>query len=275
MRQDVGDIGLYYEVHGDAADNARPWLVFSHSLACNSGMWWPQLAEFARDYRVLAFDTRGHGGSDAPAGPYTMDMLADDAHGLMRALGIRNAHFAGLSMGGMIGQALTLRHPDSIASLTIADSASRWPAAAIDVFAQRAATALRSGMAPLVDATLARWFTPEFHKSDVDAVARVGDMILRTPVAGYVGCSEAIPRINLTHRLREITCPILVLVGDRDPGTPVSMSQAIHDNAPGSELVIIEHAAHLSNVEQAGAFNRTLRRFLDRVRATSHNQGGH
>jgi 3-oxoadipate enol-lactonase len=274
MRQNVGDIGLYYEVHGDAVDNARPWLVFSHSLACDSGMWWPQLAEFARDYRVLAFDTRGHGRSDAPAGPYTMDMLADDAHGLMRALGIRNAHFAGLSMGGMIGQALTLRHPELVASLTIADSASRWPAEAIGLFAERAATALRSGMAPLVDATLARWFTPEFHKSDLNAVARVGDMILHTPVAGYVGCSEAIPRINMTERLREITCPMLVMVGDRDPGTPVAMSRQIHDNAPGSELVIIEHAAHLSNVEQPVAFNQTLRRFLDQVRATTSGKVG-
>ena len=272
MHQDIGDIGLHYEVHGDARDNARPWLVFSHSLACNAGMWWPQLDDFARDYRVLAFDTRGHGRSDAPAGRYTMDMLADDAHLLMRALGIQSAHFAGLSMGGMIGQALTLKHPHLIDSLTIADSTSRWPADAIELFAQRAATAMRSGMAPLVDATLARWFTPEFRKSDVDAVARVGDMILHTPVAGYVGCSEAIPRINMTERLREITCPILVIVGDRDPGTPVAMSQAIHDNAPGSELVIIEHAAHLSNVEQPVTFNQALRRFLDQATAATKHK---
>jgi len=272
MRLDVGGIGLYYEVHGDVGDEARPWLVFSHSLACHAGMWWPQLAEFARDYRVLAFDTRGHGRSDAPEGDYTMDMLADDAHSLMRTLGIRSAHFAGLSMGGMIGQALTLRHPQLIDSLTIADSTSRWPADAIELFAQRAATAMRSGMSALVEATLARWFTPEFHKSDADAVARVGDMILHTPVAGYVGCSAAIPRINMTQRLREITCPILIMVGDRDPGTPVAMSQAIHDNALGSELVIIEHAAHLSNVEQPAIFNRALRRFLDQAIATTKHK---
>jgi 3-oxoadipate enol-lactonase len=274
MRQAVGEIGLYYELHGDTGNEARPWLVFSHSLACNSAMWRPQLVEFARDYRVLAFDTRGHGRSDVPAGPYTMEMLAEDAYRLLRELGIHNAHFAGLSMGGMIGQALTLRHPDSIASLTIADSTSRWPAEAISVFAQRSMMALQSGMAPLVDATLARWFTPEFRKSNIDEVAQIGDMILHTPVAGYVGCSEAIPRINLTHRLREITCPILVIVGDRDPGTPASMSQEIHDNAPGSELVIIEHAAHLSNVEQPVVFNQTLWRFLDRARATTDRKAG-
>jgi len=272
MRQAVGEIGLYYELHGDTGNAARPWLVFSHSLACNSAMWRPQLAEFARDYRVLSFDTRGHWQSDVPAGPYTMEMLAEDAHCLLRELGIHKAHFAGLSMGGMIGQVLTLRHPDSIASLTIADSTSRWPAEAISVFAQRSQVALESGMAPLVDATLARWFTPEFRKSNTDEVARIGDMILHTPVAGYVGCSEAITKIDLTHRLREITCPIMVIVGDRDPGTPVSMSQEIHKNAPRSELVVIEHAAHLSNVEQPIAFNQTLRRFLDRASAATERK---
>ncbi len=274
MRQAVGEIGLYYELHGDTGNDARPWLVFSHSLACDSAMWRPQLAEFARDYRVLAFDTRGHGRSDAPPGPYTMEMLAEDAHRLLLELGIHNTHFVGLSMGGMIGQTLTLHHPHSIASLTIADSTSRWPPEAVGVFAQRSQTALQSGMAPLVDATLARWFTPEFRKSNVDEVARIGDMILHTPVAGYVGCSEAIPRISLTHRLHEITCPILVIVGDRDPGTPVSMSQEIHKSAPRSELVIIEHAAHLSNVEQPDVFNQTLRSFLDRAGARTERKAG-
>jgi 3-oxoadipate enol-lactonase len=138
----------------------------------------------------------------------------------------------------------------------------------VELFAERARTAQRSGMAPLVQATLSRWFTAEFRASQSDEVARIGEMIQNTPVAGYAGCSAAIPRLDVTHRLREIACPILVLVGDRDPGTPPSMSQEIHDNAPGSELVTIEHAAHLSNVEQPVAFNLALRRFLDRARAT-------
>jgi 3-oxoadipate enol-lactonase len=262
VRQSVGEIELYYEVHGDAGDASKPWLVFSHSLACTTDMWQPQLADFARHYRVLAFDTRGHGRSDAPAGPYTMDMLAEDAYALLCALGIHRVHFTGLSMGGMIGQALTLRHPESVASLTIADSTSRWPEEALAVFSERAAIALRSGMAPLVDATLGRWFTSEFRRSNPDAVARVGAMIRQTPVAGYAGCSDAIPRINLTHRLREITCPVLVIVGDSDPGTPPSMSQEIHAHVPGARLVVIERAAHLSNVERPYAFNNALRQFL-------------
>jgi 3-oxoadipate enol-lactonase len=267
VKQDTGGLELYYELHGTPDREDLPWLVFSHSLACNSAMWAPQLDEFTRDFRILAFDTRGHGRSDAPAGPYTMDELAGDTWRLLKSLGIPSAHFIGLSMGGMIGQALALEHPECVSSLTLADTTSRWPPGAAAMFGQRAATALTSGMAPLVEGTLARWFTPEFHGSNPAAVARIGEMILTTPVAGYVACSEAIPRIDYTDRLREIRCPVLVIVGDRDPGTPVAMSQAIHDNAPGSQLEVIDHAAHLSNVEQPEAFNRTLRGFLDRVRS--------
>ena len=120
MKQISNGINLYYEIHGRRDDASCPWLIFSHSLACSVAMWTPQLAEFARDYRVLAFDTRGHGSSDAPAGPYTFDQLADDLHGLLGALKITAAHFVGLSIGGMIGQVFALRHPGIFRSLTIA-----------------------------------------------------------------------------------------------------------------------------------------------------------
>jgi 3-oxoadipate enol-lactonase len=264
MKIDVGGAQLYYEIHGDAADDRRPWLILSHSLACSTGMWAPQVAAFSDRYRILAFDTRGHGQSDAPPGPYTMELLAADLHALLGALRIHRAHFIGLSMGGMIGQTYALAHPDVFATLTLADTTSRWPPEARQVFAERAQTAVAHGMAPLVEATLGRWFTPPFHRSNPADVARVGDMIRSTPVAGYVGCSDAIPRIDTTLRLREIRCPILVIVGKDDPGTPVAMSRTIHENAPGSELVIIDSAAHLSNLEQPQRFNDALARFLGR-----------
>jgi 3-oxoadipate enol-lactonase len=263
MKLTVRDMELYYELHGEVGDADRPWLVFSHSLACETGMWAPQLAEFARQYRVLAFDTRGHGRSAAPPGPYTMDLLAQDLDWLLNALEISKAHFVGLSMGGMIGETYALSHRDAFASLTLADTTSRWPPEAMSVFAERARVALERGMDPLVEATLGRWFTPAFHKSNPADVAKIGDMIRRTPPVGYAGCSDAIPRVNVTARLREIRCPILVMVGKEDPGTPVSMSREIHENAPGSQLTVIDNAAHLSNVEQAAVFNRILHRFLD------------
>jgi 3-oxoadipate enol-lactonase len=267
MKIDVGGAGLYYEIHADGEGARRPWLILSHSLACNTEMWTPQVAEFSRRYRILAFDTRGHGRSDAPPGPYTMELLAADLHALLGSLRISKAHFVGLSMGGMIGQTYALRHPDVFESLTLADTTSRWPAEASQVFAERVQTALAKGMDPLVEATLGRWFTPPFHRSNPADVARVGDMIRATPVAGYAGCSDCIPRIDTTARLREIRCPILVICGKDDPGTPLAMSRVIHENAPGSELVIIESAAHLSNLEQPLVFNQAVARFLGRFDA--------
>jgi 3-oxoadipate enol-lactonase len=272
MKQSANGIDLHCEIHGARGDDSRPpWLVLSHSLACSVAMWAPQLTQFARRYRVLAFDTRGHGASDAPAGPYTFDQLADDLRGLLNAFGITAAHFVGLSMGGMIGQVFALRHPGIFSSLTIADSTSRWPPEAIDLFAGRVKTAQAQGMEPLVKPTLERWFTPPFHKSHPAEVAKIGAAIRATPVAGYAGCSHAIPRIDTTARLKEIGCPILVIVGKDDPGTPLAMSQTIHENAPGSELTVLENAAHISNIEQAADFNRVLAGFLERCDEAERN----
>lgn len=262
MKHQLDDAGIYYEIHGDTADERRPWLIFSHSVACAVAMWRPQLSAFADRYRVLAFDTRGHGRSDAPPGPYTMEQLADDLHGLLNALQITRAHFVGLSMGGMIGQTYALAHPGRFNSLTLADSTSQWPASATAVFAERAETALTQGMEPLVQSTLGRWFTPAFHRSHPDEVARVAAMIRSTSPVGYAASCAAIPRIDTTARLRAIACPMLVMVGRDDPGTPVEMSRTIHENAPGSRLIVIDNAAHLSNIEQPVIFNRTLANFL-------------
>jgi 3-oxoadipate enol-lactonase len=273
MQQKSNGTDLYYEIHGAREDDSRPWLVLSHSLACSVAMWTPQLAKFSHHYRVLAFDTRGHGSSEAPAGPYTLDQLADDLRGLLDGLGITAAHFAGLSMGGMIGQVFALRHPGILRSLTIADSTSRWPPEAVDLFAGRVKIAQTQGMEPLVKPTLDRWFTPSFHKSNAAEVAKIGVAIRATPVAGYAGCSYAIPRIDTTRRLKEIHCPILVIVGKEDPGTPLVMSQEIHANSPGSELVVLENAAHISNIEQPTNFNRALEGFLERCERTEQSAG--
>jgi 3-oxoadipate enol-lactonase len=264
MKRTSNGVDLYYEILGDSGDESRPWLVFSHSLACSTAMWEPQLWEFAHRYRVLAFDTRGHGSSDAPPGLYTLDQLADDLHGLLRGLDIGAAHFVGLSMGGMIGQVFALKYPGIFTSLTIADSTSRWPPEAIGLFAGRVKEAQTHGMEPLVKPTLERWFTAPFRESKPAEVERIGCLIRTTPVAGYAGCCHAIPRIDTTQRLKEIACPILVIVGRDDPGTPLVMSQEIHANAPGSELVVIENAAHISNIEQPDHFNRALAAFLER-----------
>jgi len=259
MKAKTNGIETYYELHGK---EGLPWLVLSHSLACSVRMWDEQIAAFRDRYRILAYDTRGHGGSDAPAGAYTLELLADDLKALLDHLRIARAHYCGLSMGGMIGQTYALKYPGTFATLTLADTTSRIPAEAVPVWQDRIRTAERQGMQPLVEPTLARWFTEPYRKAQPQTMRRIGDLIGSTPVAGYAGCCQAIPKINLTSRLKEIRCPILILVGEDDPGTPVAMSKEIHENAPGSKLVVLPRAAHLSNIEQSGGFNRALDEFL-------------
>ncbi len=259
MKAHVNGIEIHYEIDGK---EGAPWLVLSHSLACSVRMWDPQVAAFGDRYRILNVDTRGHGASSAPQGPYTLEMLADDLFALLGKLGISNAHFCGLSMGGMIGQTFALKYPGIFRSLTLADTTSRYPADAMPVWEERIRTAETKGMAALAQPTLERWFTGNYRKNRPAEVERIRKLILATPVAGYVGCSRAIPKINLTARLREIRCPVLVIVGEQDAGTPPAMAREIHENAPGSKLVVIPSAAHISSMEQPEAFNRTLGEFL-------------
>ena len=263
MKAKVNGIEMYYEIRGR---EGAPWLTLSHSLACSVRMWDEQIAAFQDRYRVLAFDTRGHGESMAPAGAYTLELLADDLRALLTHTGIERTHFVGLSMGGMIGQTFALKYPGVFTSLTLADTTSRYPADAAPAWSERIRTAEERGMQPLVQPTLERWFTESFRKTRPEIVARVGQLIVGTPVAGYAGCSHAIPKINLTDRLKEIRCPILVVVGEQDPGTPVAMAREIHDNAPGSKLVVLENAAHLSNMERPREFDRALSEFLAGIR---------
>jgi 3-oxoadipate enol-lactonase len=249
---------VYYEVHGK---EGAPWLVFSHSLACNVRMWDPQVEALAGRFRILVYDTRGHGQSAAPAGPYTLEMLADDLHALLKHLDIQHAHYAGLSMGGMIGQTFALKYPGLLSSLSLANTTSRYPAEAAPMWKDRVRIVQEQGMQPLVQPTLERWFTESFRKSHEAVVKKIAATILATPPAGYAGCCEAIPKINVTDRLKEIKCPILVIGGENDPATPPAMARAIHENAPGSKLAMLQ-AAHLSNLEQPEAFSRALEGFL-------------
>jgi 3-oxoadipate enol-lactonase len=259
MKATVNGIETYYEIHGK---EGAPWLVFSHSLACSVRMWDAQVEAFKDRFRVLAYDTRGHGQSAAPKGPYTLEQMADDLHGLLKNLQITKANYCGLSMGGMIGQTFALKYPGVFQSLVLCDTTSRYPAAAAPMWQERIRIAESQGLKPLVQPTLERWFTAPFRDKHKDQVAKVAAQIEKTPVAGYAGCCGAIPKIDVTARLKEIQCPALVVCGEDDPGTPPAMAREIQENLPGSKLVLIPRAAHLSNIEQPEAFNRALAGFL-------------
>ena len=259
MLIEVNGIQINYELLSKAE---APVVMLSHSLACSMAMWNPQLEVLQHHFQVLRYDMRGHGDSEATEGAYTLDQLAADAIGLLDALKIDTVHFVGLSIGGMIGQCLALNYADRLQSLTLCDTAPIIPDEAKPLFQERMDEARTKGMQALVQGTLERWFTKSYLKQNPSEVDLIRYQISTTSVAGYLGCSEAILNLNYLDWLSEIKLPTLIIVGEDDPGTPVEASQAIHKRIPHSKLVILPSAAHLSNIEQAEAFNTTLMEFL-------------
>jgi 3-oxoadipate enol-lactonase len=255
MKAKVNGTELYYEVSGS---EGAPWLILSHSLACTVRMWDPQVAVLKDRYRILNYDMRGHGQSAAPAGPYTLDMLADDVLGLMKELRIERATYMGLSIGGMIGQTLALRQTRHFDKMVLADTGHAQPPEAIKQWEERIRVAQTQGMKPLVPSTMERWFTSSFRESP--PAKRIAELIANTPVAGYVGCGQAIMKLNTTGRLKEIKLPVLAIAGEADPSAPGT--RHIGETVPGAKLVMIPMAAHIANVEQAATFNQALGNFL-------------
>ncbi|HEX7055537.1 MAG TPA: 3-oxoadipate enol-lactonase [Burkholderiales bacterium] len=244
---------------------AGPVVMLSNSLLTDYRMWEPQVPALARNYRVLRYDTRGHGGSEASEPPYSMAMLADDAVGLLDALEIARVHFVGLSMGGMIGQRLASRYPERVASLALCDTAARMPPAS--VWDERIALAQAKGTAAFVEPMTTRWLTEAYRASHADVLRGLAAMISGTSVPGFVGCCRAIQAMDHVELLATIKAPTLVLVGEHDVGTPVAAAEALHRGIAGSELRVLRDAAHLTNIEQTQAFNEALTGFLARAQA--------
>jgi len=264
MKLKAHGIEINYEIQGEG-----PVVTFGHALGTNLALWDEQARVLQGRYRVLRFDTRGHGQSSAPAGAYTLDLLADDLKGLLDGLGITQTHYAGISMGGMIGQTFALKYPAMVQSLVLCDTTSRYPADAAPVWQERIRTVEAKGMGGIMEGMLERWFTAPFRKRSPALMDRVRAMLRATNPQGYIGCCHALPKINVTDRLKELHGPALIIVGEEDPGTPLEMAREIHRALPSAELVVLRSASHLSNLEQPGEFNRVLLGFLDKVTGRS------
>lgn len=242
-----------------------PWVTLSHSLACNYEMWEREVELLAKRFTVLAYDSRGHGGTSAPPGPYTLGMIADDVKAMYDALGIRKSHWIGLSMGGVFGLATALKYPGIFESMVLADTSSRLSPEGIEAFRDRVAKVRAGGMEAMVEPTLKRWFKDSFRAKEPALMQRVAGWIRGTPAEGYIGISAAIPTIDVTHRLGEIGVPCLALVGADDIAMPPVFSETLVKHLPNAELVVIPDAGHLSNLEQPGAFEAALCNFYDRI----------
>ncbi|MFJ5382054.1 3-oxoadipate enol-lactonase [Cupriavidus sp. CER94] len=254
----AGDVQLQARIDG----REGPWVVLMHALGANLTLWDDTARHLSDRYRVLRFDLRGHGGSDAPVGAYTMTRLADDAVALMDALDIGQAHVCGVSVGGMVAQTLGVRHPDRLLSLTLVDTIDHTPMEAHPMWANRIGQAEAHGMAGMAPATMERWLTQPFRAQHPDQVERIHRMLLATPVQGFVGVAQAIVAFDLADAIGRIHCPTLVVTGDQDEGAPVSMAQSIARKIHGAKLEVLPDAAHLSFIEQPERFHAIFDAFL-------------
>jgi 3-oxoadipate enol-lactonase len=255
---EVNGTNLYYQVDGPADG---PALMLSNSLQANLAMWDSQFpALINAGLRVIRYDSRGHGRSAAPPGPYSIELLANDALAIIDALGLETVHFCGLSMGGMVGQMLAVQQGTRLQSLTLCATAAHMPPR--ELWDQRIALAQKEGMAGVVDAAIDRWFTKAGQERLHAEVHSIRDAILATPVDGYCACCAAIRDMDQRESIRSISMPTLIMVGELDVGTPPQASRLLHERIACSTLVVFPDAKHFVNVEQAAAFNDTLLGFL-------------
>jgi 3-oxoadipate enol-lactonase len=257
--------GIDLACQSDGPDDG-PVLVLSHTLATSRAMWRGQIPHFAKRYRIISYDMRGHGESAAPDYPYSLEMLGEDVVGLLDSFGIeRPAIFLGISIGGMIGQALALRHPDRFRAIILSNTISRTPPEGQAMWDQRIEAIRKDGIESQVQPTLARWLSPEFRARDPETTKWVADMIRGTPVAGMIGCARAIQKLDYTGELGRITLPTLVIAGEKDPGAPVAAAQTIHQAIKGSRLAVIPNCQHQPPIEAADRFNRIAGDFLEQL----------
>jgi len=258
MKAEANGITINYRIDGP---EGAPWLVFSNSLATSLAMWDEQTAALRDSFRVLRYDQRGHGGTDAPAGRYPFDTLLADALALMDTLAIEKANFAGLSMGGATALGLAERHPGRFERIIIADSPCQSTPQSSQQWEERIVVAQEQGIKALVEPTIARWFPAETVAQNPPHLDKVRAMIRATPVNGFIGCAAALAAHDYASAITTVKCPTLFIVGEKDGTTPVAMAE-LHEKLPGSRSVTLAGAGHISNMDQPAEFSRALRDFL-------------
>ena len=254
---------IHYSVRAPRNGKApRKTVVLSHALGCDLTMWDQLANELAVDCRVICYDHRGHGSSDAPAGPYAMADLADDAARLLRELDSGPVVWIGLSMGGMVGQEVALRHPSLVAALVIANSTSVYPDEARGMWRHRIDSVQAGGLEAIADAVMGRYFSDAFRAEHAATVARFRRRLTTTCANGYVACCAAVAAVDTSERLPRIAAPTLVIAGELDAGTPLPMSQQLAQRIPGARLDVLKNASHLSAVEESEQFAHAITQFM-------------
>ncbi len=245
----------------DGSEGA-PWIVLSNSLGATLAMWDPQIKFLTQKYRVLRYDSRGHGGSDVPEGPYSFDQLTGDVVNLMDDMGIEKASFMGLSKGGMTGLGLALHHPERFERIVCADGRADAPEGFRNMWDERIAKVRDGGLEVIADGTLASWMTPDWHEANPDASASIRAMVTSNNPDGYISCCQALKKLDYLKDLGQVTIPILFVGGEKDMGASPETMQAMADATPGGKYVQVPDAAHVANINRPEAFNAAIAPFL-------------
>ena len=244
MMVDAEGCPLYVRVDGHTA---APVLMLCNSLGTDHHLWDPQAGEWARHFRLVRYDRRGHGRSGLGNAPRTMERLARDALAIMDALGLDKVHWCGLSMGGMVGQWLAANAPRRIDKLILSNTSAYF--ADKSIWDGRIKFVQEKGLAALVGPNMERWFTKDFREREPDAIARMSEMFLGTPPEGYIACGYAIRDMDHRDLLPKIRARTLVIAGRHDPATTVEAAEFIRSRIPGAALTVLD-AAHIANIEQ-------------------------
>ena len=251
------DAQINYQTFGDAS---KPALVFSNSLGTNFKMWQPQIDFFAQDHFVICYDTRGHGGSEAPQGPYTIDQLGQDVVNLLDHLNIEKAAFCGISMGGLTGQWLAINRPERFNQVVVCNTAAK--IGQEQAWNDRAALVREQGLQPIASTAASRWFTEPFIQSNATVVNSLQNDLGAGSPEGYASCCEALAKADVREQLKQVKIPVFIIAGQQDPVTTMEDGLFIQKQIFNSQLFNI-NASHISNLEQPEDFNNTIINFLN------------
>ncbi|WP_179995498.1 3-oxoadipate enol-lactonase [Acinetobacter sp. YH16053] len=250
------DAQINYQTFGDAT---KPALIFSNSLGTNFKMWQAQIDFFQQDFFVICYDTRGHGASSAPQGPYSIDQLGQDVVNLLDHLNVEKAAFCGISMGGLTGQWLAIHRPERFNQVVVCNTAAK--IGQEQAWNDRAALVREQGLQPIASTAASRWFTEPFIQSNATVVNNLQNDLAVGSAEGYASCCEALAKADVREQLKDITVPVLVVAGQQDPVTTVVDGQFMVERIANSQLFEI-NASHISNVELPNEFNQAVKQFI-------------
>lgn len=250
------DVEMNYQTFGDAKN---PALVFSNSLGTKYSMWQPQIDALQDEFFIICYDTRGHGASSAPQGPYSINQLGQDVIHLLDHLQIKKANFCGISMGGLTGQWLAIHAPDRFHRVIVCNTAAK--IGQEQAWLDRAKLVREQGLSSIAATAASRWFTEPFIQSNAALVQSLSNDLAAGSAEGYASCCEALAKADLREDLKNIPIPVLVVAGTKDPVTTVADAQFMINRIQKSAMFEID-ASHISNLEQSDTFNSTVKDFL-------------